>query len=223
MWRLKLDPGDDVFDEEADELRLPRNEWTLCMGNRLKEGYRDGLNAGRESTLQQGFNKGYQEGVKKMLIPGQMRGLLSALLSWCHLNKNDPNLLSKVNQLLEVATQQEEVIFRNLSLPTKETNVSDVTECIEDMGLDTGPEQPDRDHSNEAVSNNCCPSASGTGQRDPGTNWTGLVHQTCCRRASGINEAEMVQQLYRDCELLLKDYEIPVDIAHIFSDSHICQ
>ncbi|XP_051878585.1 OTU deubiquitinase with linear linkage specificity a [Pristis pectinata] len=193
---------------------VPITYSTCLVGT--QEGYRDGLNAGRESTLQHGFNKGYQEGVRKMLIPGQMKGLLSALLSWCHLNKNDPNLLSKVNQLLDVATQQEELIFRNLTSPPRETNVSDVIECIEDMGLDGGPGQPDMDSSNDAISKNYCHAASEIRNHNPGISSTGLVHQRCCRTASGIDEAEMVQQLYRDCVLLLKDYEIPVDVAPHF-------
>ncbi|XP_032875866.1 protein YAE1 homolog [Amblyraja radiata] len=214
MWRLKANQSDDVFDEEADELRLSRNEWNTCMGQRLKEGYRDGVNAGKESTLQQGFNKGYQEGVKKMLIPGQMKGFLSALLSWCHLNRNDPNLVAKVNQLLDVATQQEERIFRNLSSPPRETSVGDVMECIEDMGLATGPEQPDMDNSNDAQTENDCHSASDIRRHDLRMNSPGLVHRGCCRTASGIDE--MVKQLYQDCVLLLKDYEIPIDMAPHF-------
>ncbi|XP_041046158.1 OTU deubiquitinase with linear linkage specificity a [Carcharodon carcharias] len=216
MWRLNAGQSDDVFDEEADELRLPRNEWNICMGQRLKEGYRDGLNAGRESTLQRGFNEGYQEGVKKMLVPGQTKGLLSALLSWCHVNGNDPNLLAKINQLLGVAAQQEELIFRNLSAPPQETTVSDVTECIEGMGLDTVPEkQPEAGSCSGAESENCS-SGSEIGNHDSGINTTTLSHQICCRTAPGIDEAEMIRQLCRDCALLLKDCELPSDIAFHF-------
>ncbi|XP_067888329.1 OTU deubiquitinase with linear linkage specificity a isoform X1 [Heterodontus francisci] len=212
MWRLNMGHNDDVFDEEADELRLSRNEWNICMGQRLKEGYRDGLNAGRESTLQRGFNEGYQEGVKKMLVPGQMKGLLSALLSWCHLNGSDPNLLAKVNQLLGVAAQQEELIFRNLSAPPQETSVSDVTEYIEDMGLDTTPEKQTEASSCSAAKGESSNSSSEIGNHDHGTSTTSS-HPRCCSTASGIDEAEMVKQLCRDCALLLKDCELPLDIA----------
>uniref|UniRef100_UPI00398F470B OTU deubiquitinase with linear linkage specificity a n=1 Tax=Pristiophorus japonicus TaxID=55135 RepID=UPI00398F470B len=214
MWRVNANQSDDVFDEEADELRLSRNEWNTCMGRRLKEGYRDGLNAGRESTLQRGFNEGYQEGVKKMLVPGQLKGLLSALLSWCHLNGSDPNLLAKVNQLLGVAAQQEELIFRNLSAPPQETSVSDVMECIEDMGLDTVSEkQLGTDSCSGTEGENCCNSGSGIANHDHGIKSTTLLQQKSCRTASEIDEAEMVKQLYRDCAHLLKDCELPVDIA----------
>ncbi|XP_069776757.1 OTU deubiquitinase with linear linkage specificity a [Narcine bancroftii] len=216
MWRVKANQSDDVFDDEADELRLSRKEWNNCMRRRLKEGYRDGLNAGRESTLQHGFNKGYREGLKKMLIPGQMKGLLSALLSWCHLNRNDPDLLAKVSQLLDVATQQEELVFRNINSPPEKTNVTDVMECIEDMGLDTEPEQRDMDKPNIAKSENDCQAVSEIKNDETLMNSTDLVHLRYCRTASGIDEAEMVNQLYRDCALLLKDYEIPMDMASHF-------
>ncbi|XP_078254861.1 OTU deubiquitinase with linear linkage specificity a [Rhinoraja longicauda] len=216
MWRLKANQSDDVFDEEADELRLSRNEWDTCMGQRLKEGYRDGINAGKESTLQHGFNKGYQEGVKKMLVPGQMKGFLSALLSWCQLNRNDPNLVAKVTQLLDVATQQEERIFRNLTSPPRETSVGDVMECIGDLGLDTGPEQPDMDNSNDAQTETNCHSASEIRSHDLGINSPGLAHHEHCRTASEIDEAQMVQQLHQDCVLLLKDFEIPIDMPPHF-------
>ncbi|GCB65416.1 OTU deubiquitinase with linear linkage specificity a [Scyliorhinus torazame] len=213
MWRLNAGKSDDVFDEEADELRLSRNEWNISMGQRLKEGYRDGVNAGRESTLQRGFNEGYQEGVKKMLVPGQMKGLLSALLSWYHLNGSDPNLLAKVNQLLGVAAQQEELIFRNLSAPPQETTVGDVTECIEDMGLDTLPEKQPEGGSCSRAEGESCRSDSEIGNHDHGINSTTLQHQKCCRTATEIDEAEMVRQLCRDCALLLKDCDLPSDIA----------
>ncbi|XP_048385337.1 OTU deubiquitinase with linear linkage specificity a [Stegostoma tigrinum] len=212
MWRLGANQSDDVFDEEADELRLSRNEWNISMGQRLKEGYRDGLNAGRESTLQRGFNQGYQEGVKKILVPSQMKGLLSALLSWFQLNGSDPNLLAKVNQLLGVAAQQEELIFRNLCVIPKETSVSDVMECIEDMGLDTLPEkQPEVSSCGDAASKSR-DSSSETGNPDPGINNTTSSQMRSCRTTPGI-EAEMVKQLCQDCALLLKDCELPSEIA----------
>ncbi|XP_043544863.1 OTU deubiquitinase with linear linkage specificity a [Chiloscyllium plagiosum] len=211
MWRQDVNQSDDVFDEEADELRPSRNEWNICMGQRLKEGYRDGVNAGRESTLQHGFNQGYQEGVKKMLVLSQIKGLLSALLSWFQLNGSDPNLLTKVNQLLGVATQQEELIFRNLCVSPKETSVTDVMECIEDMSLDTLPEkQPDVNSYTDAASE-IWESGNETGNPDSGINST-LSHLRSCRTAPGI-ESEMVKQLCQDCALLLKDCELPSEIA----------
>uniref|UniRef100_A0A2K5QY83 YAE1 maturation factor of ABCE1 n=1 Tax=Cebus imitator TaxID=2715852 RepID=A0A2K5QY83_CEBIM len=71
-------PGDegDVFDEEADESLLVQREWQSHMQRRVKEGYRDGVDAGKAVTLQQGFNQGYKEGAEVILNYGRLRGTL---------------------------------------------------------------------------------------------------------------------------------------------------
>uniref|UniRef100_A0A7M4EZI3 Essential protein Yae1 N-terminal domain-containing protein n=1 Tax=Crocodylus porosus TaxID=8502 RepID=A0A7M4EZI3_CROPO len=42
----------------------------------LSQGYRDGVEAGKEHALQQGFNQGYREGAKMMRTCGQFKGIL---------------------------------------------------------------------------------------------------------------------------------------------------
>lgn len=42
----------------------------------FQEGYRDGLEAGKALTLQQGFNQGYKEGAEVIINYGQLRGTL---------------------------------------------------------------------------------------------------------------------------------------------------
>uniref|UniRef100_A0A8C0CTY6 Essential protein Yae1 N-terminal domain-containing protein n=1 Tax=Balaenoptera musculus TaxID=9771 RepID=A0A8C0CTY6_BALMU len=71
-------PGEegDVFDEEADESVLVHREWRSHMQRRVKEGYRDGIDAGKAVTLQQGFNQGYKEGAEVIINYGQLRGTL---------------------------------------------------------------------------------------------------------------------------------------------------
>ncbi|XP_015273398.1 PREDICTED: yae1 domain-containing protein 1 isoform X2 [Gekko japonicus] len=67
-------PNDDVFDEDADEMGIAQKEWKSTMEKRVKEGYREGVEAGKELTLQQGFNQGYEEAVKVMFSCGQLKG-----------------------------------------------------------------------------------------------------------------------------------------------------
>ncbi|XP_062971208.1 protein YAE1 homolog isoform X2 [Cynocephalus volans] len=71
-------PGNegDVFDEEADESLLVQREWRSQMQRRVKEGYRDGIDAGKAVALQQGFNQGYKEGAEVIINYGQLRGTL---------------------------------------------------------------------------------------------------------------------------------------------------
>uniref|UniRef100_A0A2K6ULR4 YAE1 maturation factor of ABCE1 n=1 Tax=Saimiri boliviensis boliviensis TaxID=39432 RepID=A0A2K6ULR4_SAIBB len=77
-------PGDegDVFDEEADESLLVQREWQSHMQRRVKEGYRDGVDAGKAVTLQQGFNQGYKEGAEVILNYGRLRGTLRKSTAW---------------------------------------------------------------------------------------------------------------------------------------------
>lgn len=42
----------------------------------FQEGYRDGVDAGKAVTLQQGFNQGYKEGAEVIINYGLLRGTL---------------------------------------------------------------------------------------------------------------------------------------------------
>ncbi|XP_032100336.1 protein YAE1 homolog isoform X1 [Sapajus apella] len=132
-------PGDegDVFDEEADESLLVQREWQSHMQRRVKvnEGYRDGVDAGKAVTLQQGFNQGYKEGAEVILNYGRLRGTLSALLSWCHLHNNNSTLINKINNLLDAVGQCEEYVLKHLKSITPPSHVVDLLDSIEDMDL----------------------------------------------------------------------------------------
>ncbi|XP_038279645.1 protein YAE1 homolog isoform X1 [Canis lupus baileyi] len=130
-------PGEegDVFDEEADESLLVQREWRSHMQRRVKEGYRDGIDAGKAVTLQQGFNQGYKEGAEIIINYGQLRGTLSALLSWCHLHDNGSALISKINNLLDAVGQCEEYVLKHLKSITSQPHVVDLLDSIQDMDL----------------------------------------------------------------------------------------
>ncbi|XP_013976307.1 protein YAE1 homolog isoform X3 [Canis lupus baileyi] len=86
-------PGEegDVFDEEADESLLVQREWRSHMQRRVKEGYRDGIDAGKAVTLQQGFNQGYKEGAEIIINYGQLRGTLRDLVNSPKLGRGKKN------------------------------------------------------------------------------------------------------------------------------------
>nr|XP_020042017.1 yae1 domain-containing protein 1 [Castor canadensis] len=128
------DPGD-VFDEEADETLLAQREWRSHMQRRVKEGYRDGIDAGKAVALQQGFNQGYKEGAELIINYGQLRGTLSALLSWCHLHDDSSTGISKINHLLDAVGQCEEYMLTHLKSITPQPHVVDLLDSIEDMDL----------------------------------------------------------------------------------------
>ncbi|KAF6087170.1 YAE1 maturation factor of ABCE1 [Phyllostomus discolor] len=126
---------EEVFDEEADESLLVQREWQSHMRRRVKEGYRDGLEAGKAVTLQQGFNQGYKEGAEIIMNYGQLRGTLSALLSWCHLHDTSSALISKINNLLDAVDQCEEHVLKHLKSVTPQPDVVDLLDSIQDMDL----------------------------------------------------------------------------------------
>ncbi|XP_003470137.1 protein YAE1 homolog [Cavia porcellus] len=125
----------DVFDEDADESLVVQREWRSHMQRRVKEGYREGIDAGKAVALQQGFNQGYKEGAEVIMNYGQLRGTLSALLSWCHLHDNSSTLISKINNLLDAVGHCEEHVLTHLKSITPRPHVGDLLDSIEDMDL----------------------------------------------------------------------------------------
>ncbi|NXC41977.1 YAED1 protein, partial [Penelope pileata] len=126
--------SEDIFDEDADEMYLVQKEWNSTMKKRLKEGYRDGVEAGKELALQEGFNQGYRQGAELMVTCGQFRGTLNALLSWCHLHGHD-SALSKISNLLDVVGKHEENLLKHLDSVQQQPNVGDILDSVQDMDL----------------------------------------------------------------------------------------
>ncbi|XP_013811188.1 protein YAE1 homolog [Apteryx mantelli] len=131
--------SEDIFDEDADEIYIAQKEWNSAMKKRLKEGYRDGIEAGKELALQEGFNQGYRQGAELMVTCGQFRGTLNALLSWCHLNGHD-SALSKINHLLDVVGKREDDVLKYLNSTQEQSHLGDILDFVQDMDLsDTAP------------------------------------------------------------------------------------
>ncbi|NXC76098.1 YAED1 protein, partial [Anhinga anhinga] len=126
--------NEDIFDEDADEMYLLQKEWNSTMKKRLKEGYRDGIEAGKELALQEGFNQGYRHGAELMVTCGQFRGTLNALLSWCRFNGHD-SALSKINNLLDVVGKHEEDVLKYLNSFEQQPHLGHILDSVQDMDL----------------------------------------------------------------------------------------
>ncbi|CAN9506393.1 unnamed protein product [Ophioblennius macclurei] len=68
--------GEDVFDENGDELSLQSKEWMSNMKKRVKDGYVDGVDAGEEASLQAGFDQGFREGAAQTAAVGRLKGVV---------------------------------------------------------------------------------------------------------------------------------------------------
>ncbi|NWR00427.1 YAED1 protein, partial [Paradoxornis webbianus] len=125
---------EDIFDEDADEMYLLQKEWNSTMKKRLKEGYRDGIEAGKELALQTGFNQGYRHGAKLMITCGQLKGTLNALLSWCHSNGRD-SALCTINNLLDVIEKHEDEVLKYLNSTEEQPHLGHILDSVQDMDL----------------------------------------------------------------------------------------
>ncbi|NXC11512.1 YAED1 protein, partial [Orthonyx spaldingii] len=124
--------NEDIFDEDADEMYLLQKEWNSTMKKRLKEGYRDGIEAGKELALQKGFNQGYRHGAELMITCGQFKGTLNALLSWCHFNGHD-SALSMINNLLDVVGKHEDDVLKYLNSTEEQPRLGHILDSLQDM------------------------------------------------------------------------------------------
>ncbi|MEE6465718.1 hypothetical protein FKM82_006662 [Ascaphus truei] len=160
MEKRQQEEGDrDVFDEDGDEMGIMQREWRSSMEKRLKEGYRDGIDAGKENTLQRGFGLGYKQGVNMLMPFGEVRGTLSALLTWCHLHKPESSVTTQLKELLSAVCRCEERLMKCLSSISEEPHPSELSTSVEDMGLGS------HEHGGEckeaglcASDSNCCTS-----------------------------------------------------------------
>ncbi|XP_061443828.1 protein YAE1 homolog [Rhineura floridana] len=128
--------SEDVFDEDADDMDIAQKEWKSAMEKRVKEGYREGIEAGKLLTLQQGFTQGYKEAARRMNSCGQLKGTISALSSWCHHNGCSSVMLNEMTDLLNELRKYEEYMFRDLNSTHLQPQVEDLLDTIEGMDLD---------------------------------------------------------------------------------------
>nr|XP_056713807.1 protein YAE1 homolog [Euleptes europaea] len=168
--------NDDVFDEDADEMGIAQKEWKSTMEKRVKEGYREGVEAGKELTLQQGFNQGYEEAAKIMFSCGQLKGSVSAILSWCNSNCCDSAVLNKATDLLNEVYKYEEASIKDLTCPHPQPSLADLLDTVEDMDLGYGlsPEKQ----------------ATGTREQQIGENGTRCCGNHCTNSGTDSSQSE---------------------------------
>ncbi|KAJ7395225.1 Yae1 domain-containing protein 1 [Pitangus sulphuratus] len=204
--------SEDIFDEDADEMYLLQKEWNSTMKKRLKEGYRDGVEAGKELALQKGFNQGYRHGAELMITCGQFKGTLNALLSWCHFNGHD-SALKKINNLLDVVGKHEEDVFKYLNSAEEQPHLRHVLDSVEDMDLNhtasagteykevTDGKQEDGGSSGENICRN---------------NGEAGSLQSECSKANLCTDPERstLDWVKKQTVWLLEQLELPLDILH---------
>ncbi|KAG7488780.1 hypothetical protein MATL_G00038180 [Megalops atlanticus] len=184
--------GEDVFDEDEDDITLQNKEWNCNMEKRVKDGYRDGVDAGKEASLQHGFNAGYREGAAQMVAIGQLKGIVSALQCWCQLQQPDSTMLPPIGRLLQDVAKHEEALMERMKMRQlqPQASVGEITESIEDLGVEQGVEHTSGGGSCSRT--DCCSKDCAQGEDQPGRP---------CQRSSrpSFNAEESLEQLLQRC------------------------
>ncbi|XP_070784552.1 OTU deubiquitinase with linear linkage specificity a [Enoplosus armatus] len=127
--------GEDVFDENADDLSLQNQEWTSNMKKRVRDGYVDGVDAGEEASLQVGFNMGFREGAAQTAAVGRLKGVVSAIWCWCQIQHPETPIPASVTDLLQRVSQHEDTVMDGIrkSLENPPPSVGVISESMEDL------------------------------------------------------------------------------------------
>ncbi|XP_059901553.1 OTU deubiquitinase with linear linkage specificity a isoform X1 [Gadus macrocephalus] len=136
--------GDDVFDEDADDISLHNREWKHNMEKRVKDGYVEGIDTAKAQFLQVGFNLGYREGALKTVALGRLKGIVSAIQCWCQQRPAPLNSTPvSVSGLLQRVVQHEERLMKEMrqALEKPPVTASTVSDSLEDLGVHPGEEE----------------------------------------------------------------------------------
>ncbi|KAF7660793.1 hypothetical protein LDENG_00275460 [Lucifuga dentata] len=132
--------GEDIFDEDDDDLHLQSREWTINMKRRIRDGYVDGVDAGEDAFLQVGFKEGFREGAAQTVVVGHLKGIVSAISCWCQFQHPKSPVPASVTDLLQRVSQYEDNIVESLrkALENPPPSVSDISESKKDLEVDHG-------------------------------------------------------------------------------------
>ncbi|XP_070709236.1 OTU deubiquitinase with linear linkage specificity a [Pempheris klunzingeri] len=130
--------GEDVFDENADDMNFLNKEWTSNMKKRIRDGYVDGIDAGEEAALQAGFNLGFREGGAQIAAFGRLKGIVSAVWCWYQIQHPESPIPASMTDLLQRVSERENSIVEGLrrAVENPPPSVSSVSESMEDLKVE---------------------------------------------------------------------------------------
>ncbi|CAL8313844.1 unnamed protein product [Merluccius merluccius] len=132
--------GDDVFDEDVDDITLQNKEWKHNMEKRVKDGYVEGIDTAKAKFLQLGFNLGYREGAEKTVALGRLKGVVSAIQCWCQQRPAPHNSSPvSVSGLLQRVEQHEERLMKEMRQALEKPPMA--TSSSDSLGVHPGEEE----------------------------------------------------------------------------------
>ncbi|XP_028826261.1 OTU deubiquitinase with linear linkage specificity a isoform X1 [Denticeps clupeoides] len=198
-WVKALGSSEDVFDENADDISLQSKEWKYNMEKRAKDGFRDGINAGKEASLQAGFNQGYRAGALRMKAVGQLKGTASALQIWCQLQDPGSPAAASVSSLLQCVVQHEERIEAAMKRAQERPipSVGDVSEDLANLGVGLTPEQG-------CGRTDCCKEDTDCSSS----------HSSCSTLLHSHPAGQSLEELLRWCMSIVVELGLPEGLLH---------
>ncbi|KAM8882033.1 OTU deubiquitinase with linear linkage specificity a [Synchiropus picturatus] len=199
--------GDDVFDENGDELYLIGKEWASSMKKRIRDGYVDGADAGEEASLQLGFNQGFREGAAQTAAVGRLKGVVSALWCWFQIQHPDTPVPASVTALLQQVSQHEDDIRDRIqkALENPTPSVSQVSDSMDELEVD----QRDPGHCQGGCLEADCCQRGNTKSPDP-------LPQTLCSRSKDWSVGGTFEALLQRCLDLVSELGLPQElVTHI--------
>ncbi|OBZ71570.1 Uncharacterized protein YAE1 [Grifola frondosa] len=111
---------DEAFWNE-DPKALQDSEWAKLSSDFTNAGYREGITAGKESALQQGFDEGFADvGTPLGRELGVLRGISSALLSFLTQTDNKLGQEDLLREARDIMSQLSNVRFSDIAPPDLE-------------------------------------------------------------------------------------------------------
>ncbi|ESK93919.1 hypothetical protein Moror_12967 [Moniliophthora roreri MCA 2997] len=112
---------DSPWDEDAGPEANRDAEWTKLSIEFTNAGYREGITAGKESALQEGFDSGFASvGAPLGREMGLLRGMSSAFVSYLTIAKHLPDDNPTVLEARTIASQLSNVRFSDIAPPDLE-------------------------------------------------------------------------------------------------------
>lgn len=141
--------NEDWLDDSGDPVAIDNNAFIRLEKQRHTDGYRSGITAGKESTIQIGFDDGYKKSIEISSKLATYRGMLTAHLCHCmSVNKTNSGSVDdcvlgldkkrEIEEVIEKLANVEKLVFTLL----QETRVNrEFHSSSHDMqGIETGLE-----------------------------------------------------------------------------------
>ncbi|KAF9408923.1 hypothetical protein BGZ94_002146 [Podila epigama] len=129
---------DDVWGDEdnvAYDRVIAEKEWSKLHENYGNAGYREGIEEGKEGTLQQGFNQGWSEGVQYGYELGRLRGLISPLVEYIQSSEQKKTDICSSRQ---ISAQDLEQWIKEATALVKELVELDIAKVFDKAYFDDG-------------------------------------------------------------------------------------